>query len=631
MAQTLNTAMDPTVESGDQLATDWNNLIAAILSCFSGTTRPSYAAAGTVWRDTSVTPNNVNMYDGASDNLLFTINLSTHTVTIPIAAGGTGANTASDARSALGLGALAVLSTVGSSQISAGAVGTTQLADGGVTRAKMASDNTNLGKYLQYDPGSGAVVPGNPSLSTAQLVQALTANTGRDQVYPGWIFLMRDNTIRLMGAGSSSLYNGNFAQNAVQHPQVSNIDPSSLPLTGTFTKVVSSGGTHFAITSDGKLYVTGYNAYGQCGTGGTTNHSQWILNTYFTSNSLTVTNVYVPNCGDSQPGYNWALVLCSNGYLYGFGYNGRGQLGNSNTTDQHSPVRVGSLTNIVGASCSMGEAGHAIAWDSGGTAYAWGYNGYGQLGDGTTITRSSPVTVTGVSNVAEGHAVADSYSTTGQGSSYLRTSSGAIYSTGRNSYGQLGVGDTSDRSAFTLANSGSPPAAASMFVCPGSTYGTTGFLTSDGKVYVCGNNSTGVLGQGNTTSLSAFTRIGSYTGITKAVLGGKGNQVLAMLHGSDGILYTCGFSGYGQSGQQSTSSALTSPAQVMVPNGFESDIITDIAYYGSAQYTALITLHTSGRVCACGAGNASGGVGLGTQLNNSTNTNEYDLHQIIFP
>jgi alpha-tubulin suppressor-like RCC1 family protein len=630
MAQTLNTAMDPTVESGDQLATDWNNLIADILSCFSGATRPSYAAAGTVWRDTSVTPNNVNMYDGASDNLLFTINLSTHTVTIPIAAGGTGANTASDARSALGLGALAVLSTVGSSQISAGAVGTTQLADGGVTRAKMASDGSSPGKYLRYDPSTGAVTAGNPSLSSATLVQAFCANIPRDQVYPAWPFLMQDNTIRAFGVGNAQLNNGDSNQNNLYHPRAMMFDPTSLPLTGTISKLVSSGGTHYAISSDGKLYCTGYNGQGQCGFGGTSNHSQWLLNTYFTTNSLTVTNIFVPNCGEGWNSSGFAIVLCSNGFIYAMGYNVFGQLGVGNTTDQHTPTRVGTLTNIIGVSCSTGIRGHCVAWDSSGNAWSWGNNNYGQLGDGTTTQRTNPTAITSVTNVAEGHATGDSLVTNGEGATYLRTTSGAIYATGRNVYGSLGVGDTSDRSAFTLASSGSPPAAASMFVLPGGRYATAGFLTSDGKVYVTGCNISGVLGQGNTTSLSAYTRVGTLTGVSKAVLAGSGNgnSVMGLL--ISGVLYMCGYGSTGTCAQMATQASYSTPIVVPVPNGFESDLISDFAIYGTAGNLALVTLHTSGRCCASGPGGSSGSVGLGVSTQ-AGNVSEIELHQIIFP
>ena len=81
----------------------------------------------------------------------------------------------------------------------------------------------------------------------------------------------------------------------------------------------------------------------------------------------------------------------SDGTLWCWGYNYYGQLGNGLTTDSASPVQVTTL----GASVAQVSAQlpHTCARKTDGTLWCWGYNGYGQLGDGTTANRTTPVQV----------------------------------------------------------------------------------------------------------------------------------------------------------------------------------------------------------------------------------------------
>jgi alpha-tubulin suppressor-like RCC1 family protein len=65
-----------------------------------------------------------------------------------------------------------------------------------------------------------------------------------------------------------------------------------------------------------------------------------------------------------------------------------GQLGDGTTTPRYTPVQVTNLTNVIAVA---GGDSHSLALKSDGTVWAWGYNYYGQLGDGTNINRSTPV------------------------------------------------------------------------------------------------------------------------------------------------------------------------------------------------------------------------------------------------
>jgi hypothetical protein len=97
---------------------------------------------------------------------------------------------------------------------------------------------------------------------------------------------------------------------------------------------------------------------------------------------------------------NWASVstgnthtaaLKSNGTLWAWGANSSGQLGNGNNTISLTPIQVGSDNKWISVSVGRGE--YTMALKSDGTLWAWGNNNAGQLGDGTTTNRTSPVQI----------------------------------------------------------------------------------------------------------------------------------------------------------------------------------------------------------------------------------------------
>jgi alpha-tubulin suppressor-like RCC1 family protein len=79
-----------------------------------------------------------------------------------------------------------------------------------------------------------------------------------------------------------------------------------------------------------------------------------------------------------------------------WGSNSFGELGDGTTASRTVPVQVRNLTGVVQVA---GGRDHSLALRSGGTAWAFGHNTYGQLGDGTTTRRTSPVPVPGLSGV----------------------------------------------------------------------------------------------------------------------------------------------------------------------------------------------------------------------------------------
>ena len=94
--------------------------------------------------------------------------------------------------------------------------------------------------------------------------------------------------------------------------------------------------------------------------------------------------------------YHNSMALKSDGSVWSFGYNQYGQLGDGTVANKASPVQVkgvggsGNLTDIVSVAAG---AYHGIAVKSDGSLWSFGYNGNGQLGDGTTSQRNTPIQI----------------------------------------------------------------------------------------------------------------------------------------------------------------------------------------------------------------------------------------------
>jgi len=243
-----------------------------------------------------------------------------------------------------------------------------------------------------------------------------------------------------------------------------------------------------------------------------------------------------PIGGRNSMGGIHTCVLLSDGTAKCWGWNYFGQLGDGTTTDRYTPVNVSGLTNAVAIAAGYG---HTCALLSDGTAKCWGGNFYGQLGDGTTTDRYTPVNVSGLTN-----AVAI---VTGYGHTCALLSDGTAKCWGRNGYGQLGDGTTANR--YTPVNvSGLTNAVA---IAAGFYH--TCALLSDGTAKCWGWNYYGQLGDGTTTD--RYTPV-NVSGLTNAVAIAAGHyHTCALL--SDGTAKCWGWNYYGQLGDGTTTDRYT--------------------------------------------------------------------------
>src|SRR5208283_1041006 len=79
--------------------------------------------------------------------------------------------------------------------------------------------------------------------------------------------------------------------------------------------------------------------------------------------------------------YDNSVGSTATGTAWTWGYNNYGELGNGSTTSSATPVQVSGISGVVAVA---GGWGHSLALKSDGTVWAWGFNGDGELGDGST-------------------------------------------------------------------------------------------------------------------------------------------------------------------------------------------------------------------------------------------------------
>ncbi len=246
--------------------------------------------------------------------------------------------------------------------------------------------------------------------------------------------------------------------------------------------------------------------------------------------------------GAVSGGGQHTCALLSDGTAKCWGWNGYGQLGDGTTAEHHTPVTVSGLTDAVAISAGTS---HTCALLNDGTAKCWGWNGDGQLGDGTTADHHTPVTVSGLNNVIAINAAGNH--------TCALFGDGSMRCWGENSHGQLGDGTTMNRSNPVAVSNLSNAVAIG-----GGEYHTCAVL-NDGTVRCWGFNSFGQLGDGTLISQSAPVTVSGLNNATGIAPGRSFGHTCVLL--ADATVKCWGFNNNGQLGD-GTNVSQSSPVAV---------------------------------------------------------------------
>lgn len=234
---------------------------------------------------------------------------------------------------------------------------------------------------------------------------------------------------------------------------------------------VSAGYGHScAVLNDGSVMCWGENGSGQLGDGTTVQYRSTATTVSGISNAVAV---------DVGTGQHTCAVL-DTGAVKCWGYNGDGELGDGTLIDKTTPVTVAGISTAQAISVGTN---HSCAKLSSGSIQCWGSNWMGQLGNGSTMHSSSrsttPVTVTGITNAAS--------ISTGAFHSCAALNTGTLSCWGRNNQGQLGNG--------TLSNNATPVAVSGISTAQSVTAGNyhTCAVLEDGYAQCWGSNEHGLL------------------------------------------------------------------------------------------------------------------------------------------
>lgn len=354
-------------------------------------------------------------------------------------------------------------------------------------------------------------------------------------------------------------------------------------------RATQAGGLYHtaAVKSDGSVVAWGYNGNGQLGGGETLGLVRAYPGTPIASLS---------NMRDVATGDYHTAALKGDGTVLSWGYNGQGQLGNGTTTDGNNPVSVAGLTDVIAVAAG---ARHTLALKSDGTVWAWGYNYFGQLGRApfNFTDSSTPVQVYGLTDVI---AIA-----AGGKRSLALKKDGTVWAWGAE------ANVTNDTTASIYSAPLQVPGLADIVaIAAGGDVSTAAnidanmALTWDGKVYAWGYRDLGVLCLGDNTSHMLPQEVTGFPAPAVSVAT-SGKHTVALL--DDGSQWACGQNLVGQLGDGTTTDR---PAPVQVGGGLQK--VLDVSV--GAGHTMTVSGDLSVRSWGW---NNGGQLGDGTQTNRS--------------
>lgn len=359
-------------------------------------------------------------------------------------------------------------------------------------------------------------------------------------------------------------------------------------------RILSVDATGCAINAAGRLYCWGDNTYGSVGDGTTIQRTAPVQVSGNHTNWIQVSNDFYISCGIRGTG--------GEGTLYCWGTDAEQGLGNgAGVTSSTVPaLAAGGFTDWTRVSVS--SVPHwGVGLRANGRAYSWGTNTYGMLGVGDTATRHSPTEISGA------HTDWLHVGSHGQQGCGIRGTgtSGTLYCWGRNNFGAVGDGSTTQRTAPVVVSGGFTD-----WTQVNGDYDHNCGVRANGRAYCWGYNGEGRLGDGTTTQRDVPTEISGAHTDWKMVAGSLLNS--CGIRTSTNKLYCWGFANNGALGNGTNNPHQHTPVEV---TGVTNSNWTTYAGGGSVS----CAMKTGGEIYCWGENN-NGQLGIGSLVSQNQPT-----------
>ena len=322
--------------------------------------------------------------------------------------------------------------------------------------------------------------------------------------------------------------------------------------------------TIIALDSEGKVYTWGR---GPLGNGTYESSNVPICISDIPENALNGRKIVKVQSNSST-----VIALDSEGKVYTWGVNNNGFLGDGTSENRDNPVCISDIDNHPFNGKNIASifiyTNNVIAIDDEGKVYTWGNNDYGELGDGSNVSKSIPICISDLENELKGKKITDIYyvylNLMGSGSTIIALdSNGKVYAWGDNSFGQIGDGTGEGYGDYNnkpicisdLNNSLKNKKIVQMNI----QNSTIIALDDEGKIYTWGGNSHGQLGNGTNeasdTPICISDLSNSLNGekiVNIELCGYKASNVIVL--DEEGKVHTWGRNNWGLLGDESLSS-----------------------------------------------------------------------------
>lgn len=418
--------------------------------------------------------------------------------------------------------------------------------------------------------------------------------------------LSADDIFLLDHQGSTRATNlSSISDNIIKNINIPNILKYQTVISGNIIPdpaigLTKMGSSHYCVSyySQKSVYQIGYTGSGVYGNGTVPAKpvKRPFLDNYMQMNNVTIKKCYM--------NFRNSFVLLSDGTFWGYGNSLYWQNVINNTTNQNCIIYI-KLNSMFGGKqvvdFSVNDAyGYTDSTTLGiicsdNTCYVWGYNGWGQLGNGTVVASRTPIQVTITGKTPVQISVGGTRTSDCGTNTMIRMSDGTVYACGWNKYGTLGVGNNAQQNSFTQCKESSTvnlSNVAEIIECGTSNLGYSRYIRkNDGTIWSTGLNNSGSLGIGSTASVNYFTKVQFPAGvgaITKLVTTGWSTNTSLAAIDSNKKLYTWGYAGYGAIGQgSSTASNIPKLVTVYRKSVTEDDVLPNIKnIFGSTNTNA---------------------------------------------